>query len=48
MEAEVFLQETAAVIYGVRILCVNVWEAICVHACKCKKSGFFRIASGNL
>ena len=26
--------EISAVIYGVQILCVNVWEVICVHASK--------------
>ena len=28
-------QETSAVICGVRIPAVSVWEAICAHACKC-------------
>ena len=34
MEAAPVERGISAVICGVRILVVNVWEEICVHACK--------------
>ena len=34
--------EICVVICGVRIRCVNVWEAIFAHACKCKKNSIVR------
>ena len=39
-------QETSAVICGVRILAVNVWEATFVHACKCEENSRVRAFDG--
>lgn len=39
-------QVICAVTFGVWTLCVNVWEAICAHACKGEKHGFGRTTGG--
>ena len=39
--------EISVAIYGVQIVCVNVWEETFVHAYKCKKNGCFGYFNGS-